>query len=127
MPLIFHNCKNFSNLNIGNNVHIGKNCFFDLKDQITIEDNVVISMQTTFITHQDMSKSILAKEYPASQNSIIVKRNSYIGANATVLMGVTIGECCIIAASALIITSILPDTMVGGVPAIELKSRIRDH
>jgi len=35
--LIFHNCKDYSNLIIGNNCHIGKNCFFDLQDKVTIK------------------------------------------------------------------------------------------
>ena len=35
VPLIFHNCRNFKNLHVGNNVHIGKNCLFDLRDKIT--------------------------------------------------------------------------------------------
>ena len=51
--LIFHNCKNYSNLIIGDNCHIGKNCFFDLRDKLEIGDNVVISMQCTFLTHID--------------------------------------------------------------------------
>ncbi|MCE1201608.1 MAG: hypothetical protein LWX09_05870, partial [Bacteroidia bacterium] len=39
--LIFHNCSDFSRLVIGNNCHIGKNCFFDLKASIILSDNVV--------------------------------------------------------------------------------------
>ncbi len=121
VPLIFHNCRDFKNLQIGNNVHIGKNCFFDLRDKITIEDNVVVSMQATFITHSDMSKSGLSKEYPPSQKTILVKNDSYIGANATILMGVTMGECCIAAAGAVVTCDVQPRTMVGGVPAIKIK------
>ena len=50
LPLIFHNCRDFKNLQIVDNVHIRKNCFFDLREKIIIQDNVVVSMQGTFIT-----------------------------------------------------------------------------
>jgi len=121
VPLIFHNCRDFKNLQVGNNVHIGKNCFFDLKDKIFIEDNVVISMQTTFITHTDMSKSGLTEKYPPTQKPISVKNNAYIGANAIILMGVTLGDFSMAAAGAVVTTDVQPRTIVGGVPAKIIK------
>jgi len=123
VPLFFHNCRDFSNLFIGNNVHVGKNCFFDLRDKITIEDNVVVSMQTTFITHFDMSKSGLSKKYPPAQKPILIKNNSFIGANATVLMGVTLGDSSMTSAGAVVTGDVEPETLVAGVPAC-LKKRI---
>ena len=89
-PIIFHNCIDYSNLIIGNNCHIGKNCFFDLRDKVIIEDNVVVSMQTTFITHIDMNKSELKYLFPATHSPIRVCKNSYIGAGSTILKGVTL-------------------------------------
>jgi acetyltransferase-like isoleucine patch superfamily enzyme len=123
VPLIFHNCLDFSNLFIGNNVHVGKNCFFDLREKITIEDNVVISMQTTFITHIDMSKSGLSKKFPPAKKTVLIKSNSYIGANVTILMGVTLGEFSMIAAGAVVTNDVEPKTIVAGVPAC-LKKKI---
>lgn len=124
-PQIFHNCHNFNNLQIGDNVHIGKNCFFDLKDKIHIQDNVVVSMQVTFITHSDMSNSALSKIYPSTKKSILVKKDSYIGANATILMGVTIGDYALIGAGAVIVHEVQPWTLVGGVPAKIIKNLSR--
>ena len=123
--LIFHNCKDYSNLIIGYNCHIGKNCFFDLRDKIIIKDNVVISMQCTFITHIDMEKSELSKSYPSILKRIIINNDSYLGVRSTVLMGVEIGEKCLIAANSLIITSIKSNLIVGGTPAKILKDRIK--
>jgi acetyltransferase-like isoleucine patch superfamily enzyme len=71
--ITFHNCNNYSNLSVGNNCHIGKNCFFDLRSKIVIEDNVVVSMGTSFITHQDINKSLLKEKYPATSSSILLK------------------------------------------------------
>lgn len=121
MGLIFHNCKDYSNLIIGNSCHIGKNCFFDLKEKVKIDDNVVISMQCTFITHIDMSLSPLNTQYPQMKEPIIIKKGSYIGARSTILMGVNIGECAFIAAGSLVTKDVEPYTMVGGVPAKFIK------
>ncbi len=119
--LTFHNCKDYSNLIIGNNCHIGKNCFFDLRDKIIIKDNVVISMQNTFITHIDMSKSEISNIYSPKSKSIIIHSNSYIGANSTILMGVEIEKSSFIAAGSLINKDVNSNTMVGGIPAVVIK------
>ncbi len=119
--LIFHNCNDYSNLIIGNNCHIGKNCFFDLRNKIEIRDNVVISMQTTFITHIDMSKSELSRKYSQDSKEIVINSNVYVGARATILMGANIGENSFIAAGSLVNKNVEPYSMVGGVPAKLIK------
>jgi acetyltransferase-like isoleucine patch superfamily enzyme len=120
-PLIFHNCTDFSNLIIGNNVHIGKDCFFDLRDKIIIEENVVVSMKTTFLTHMDMNKSELHYIFPALQAPIRVGKNTYIGANSTILKGVVLAESCFLAAGSMVTKNVPSFTMVGGVPAKFIK------
>jgi len=120
--LIFHNCTSYSNLYIGNNCHIGKSCFFDLRDIIKIKDNCVISMRSIFVTHVDMNKSKLRDYYPAKQKQIIIERNTFIGANSTLLMGVVVEENSIVAANALVINKVKSYTMVGGIPAKLIKT-----
>ena len=117
----FHNCKDYSNLIIGNNCHIGKNCFFDLRNKVIIGNNVVISMQTTFITHMEMTQSLLSALYPADSKSIIVEDDCYIGAGTTILMGVKLGKSSFVAAKSLVIRNVNPFTMFGGIPAKEIK------
>jgi len=119
--LIFHNCKDYSNLIIGNNCHIGKNCFFDLRSKVVIANNVVIAMQATFITHQDLNKSELKTIFPATMNKIIIKSNSYIGANTTILKGVVINQSSIVGAGAVVTKDVHEYTIVGGVPARPIK------
>jgi acetyltransferase-like isoleucine patch superfamily enzyme len=115
--LTFHNCSNFKNLTIGDNCHIGKKCFFDLRDRITIKDNVVISMQTTFITHQDFYVSSLNKKFPSKRGGIFINSHSYIGARSTILMDIIVGEKSVIGANSLVNRNVEANTMVGGVPA----------
>jgi len=122
--LTFHNCINFSNLSIGNNCHIGKNCFFDLREKVNIGDNVVVSMLNTFITHIDMSKSNLSKVYKSNSKPITVKNNSYLGACCTVLMGVVIEEDAFVAAHSLVNKNVEKKTVVGGIPVKRLNLSI---
>ena len=119
--LTFHNCKNYSNLTIGDNCHIGKNGFFDLRDEIVIGNNVVISMQCTFITHIDMSSSPMSKKYPARRGSVLIDDNSYVGSGSQILMGVTIYKNSIIAAKALVNIDVKEGSIVGGIPAKIIK------
>ncbi|PQJ73794.1 hypothetical protein BTO13_00210 [Polaribacter gangjinensis] len=119
--ITLHNAKNFSNLKIGNNCHIGKNCFFDLREEVLIGNNVVIGMQNTFITHLDMTNSSLSYYYPAKKLPIIINDNVYIGANCTILMGVIIEDSAFIASNALINKNVKSFTIVGGIPAKEIK------
>jgi acetyltransferase-like isoleucine patch superfamily enzyme len=122
--LTFHNCYDYSNLVIGDNCHIGKNCFFDLRGKIIIANNVVISMKTTIITHQDITKSKLSKLYPAIINNVLIDDNCYIGVNSTILKGVIIQENSIVGAGSVVINNILQNTIVGGIPAKEIKKII---
>jgi acetyltransferase-like isoleucine patch superfamily enzyme len=119
--LIFHNCSNYRNFIVGNNCHIGKNCFFDLRDKIIICDNVVISMQVTFLTHIDMSKSPLSTKFLATSKSVTVNDGAYIGANSIILMGVSMGKASFVAAGSFLNHSIESYIMVGGVPAKVIK------
>jgi len=114
--ITFHNCHNYENLVVGNNCHIGKNCFLDLSDQVIIHDNVTISMQSLLITHIDLGKSQLAKKYPSTRNSIIIEENVYIGAQAIVLHGIVIAKDSIVAASSLVNRNVEPFVLVAGVP-----------
>jgi len=121
-PLIFHNCKNYKNLIIGNNCHIGKNAFLDLKAPIVMEDAVNISMCTTILTHFDAGKSPLKEHgFPDLNGKVLLKKGCYIGANAIILHGVTIGECAVVGAGAVVTKDVSPFTMVGGVPAKMIK------
>lgn len=120
-PLTFHNCKDFTNLVIGSNVHIGKECFFDLEGKITVEDNAVLSMRTTLITHVSMGSSILSTTYPYTKADILIKKSSYIGASSTILLGVTIDENSIIGAGSIVNKNIKANSIVAGSPAKEIK------
>ncbi|MCX6157740.1 MAG: acyltransferase [Ignavibacteriae bacterium] len=116
--LTFHNCFDYIGLKVGANVHIGKNCFFDLADEVRIESNVVVSMNTSFITHINMKKSQLEKIFKPKTEKLIIGKNTYVGANCCLLMGVELGENCFVAAGSVVTKSFNSDSFIAGVPAV---------
>ena len=105
---------------IGKNVFINFDCAFLDLGGITIEDNVLIGPKDSLLSeghptspHQRQSLSV---------GHIHLKRNAWIGANATILQGVTIGENAVVAAGAVVASDVPDNTIVGGIPAKYLKT-----
>lgn len=100
-----------SDVVIGNNVTIKSGVF--LWDGTHIEDNVFIGPNATF-TNDPMPRS---KVYPETFKGIIVKFGASVGANATILPGLTIGRNAMVGAGA-VVTKDVPDrAVVVGNPA----------
>jgi acetyltransferase-like isoleucine patch superfamily enzyme len=105
---------------IGKNVFINFDCVFLDLGGITIEDNVLIAPKV----------SLLSEGHPVSPGKrqslvpghIHIKKNAWIGAGATILPGVTIGENAVVAAGAVVSKDVPANTVVGGVPAKIIKT-----
>lgn len=105
---------------IGNNVFINHACSFLDMGGITIEDDVLIGPRVNLVTENhplDPSDRRALMTKP-----IVIKRNAWIGAGATILPGVTIGENAVVAAGAVVSKDVAPNTVVGGVPAKFIKN-----
>jgi acetyltransferase-like isoleucine patch superfamily enzyme len=108
------------NTKIGKNVFINFDCVFLDLGGITIEHDVLIAPKV----------SLLSEGHPLSPNDrqslvpghIHIKRNAWIGAGATILPGVTIGENAVVAAGAVVSKDVPANTVVGGVPAKTIKT-----
>lgn len=105
----------------GVNIHIGENVFFNsgcrFQDQggIYIGDGCLIGHNVVLATiNHDLNPENRGTNIPAP---IHIGRNVWIGANATVLPGVTIGDNAVIAAGAVVAKDVAKNTVVGGVPA----------
>jgi acetyltransferase-like isoleucine patch superfamily enzyme len=106
-------------IQIGKNVFVNHACTFLDMGGITLEDDVLIGPKVNLITENHPldpanRKAVLSKP-------IVVKRNAWIGAAATILPGVTIGENSVVAAGAVVTSDVPPNTVVGGVPAKIIK------
>ena len=112
---------NFGKLiTIGKNVFINHACSFLDLGGITIEDNVLIGPRVNLVTENHPSDP--AERRSLMTKPIVIRRNAWIGANATILPGVTIGENAIVAAGAVVAKDVPANTVVGGVPAKFIKA-----
>ncbi|MBL0744467.1 sugar O-acetyltransferase [Chryseolinea lacunae] len=106
-------------IKIGKNVFINHACSFLDMGGITIEDDVQIGPRTNLVTENHPVDPSMRKHLDLK--SILIKRNVWIGAGATILPGVTIGENSIVAAGAVVNKDVPANTIVGGVPARVIK------
>ena len=109
--------NDLSNLTIGYNCFIGKGVFLDITDKLTIKDLVAISPGVKILTHASVANRPLKKKYPEKFASVVINKGAWIGAGATILSGVTIGECALVSAGAVVIKDVPPFTLVAGNPA----------
>lgn len=123
---IWQYCVILPNAKIGDNCNICSHCFIEndvvigdnvtvkngvyLYDGITVEDDVFIGPNATFCNDK----------YPKSKNKdfklepIIIKKGASIGANATILPGVIIGENAIIGAGAVVTKDVCANQKIKG-------------
>ncbi|MCO6463335.1 MAG: sugar O-acetyltransferase [Saprospiraceae bacterium] len=105
---------------IGKNVFINFDCVFLDFGGITIEDNVLIAPKVSLLTEGHPIE-------PENRHALIpkpihIKKNAWIGAGATILQGVTIGENAVVASGAVVSKDVPDNTVVGGIPAKIIKT-----
>ena len=107
------NCHTFieNDVKIGNDVTVKSGVF--LWDGITIGNNVFIGPNVTF-TNDNMPRS---KQYPTNFQRIFIDNYASIGANATLMGGISIGKYALIGAGALVTKDIPERALVIGSPA----------
>jgi serine acetyltransferase len=128
-PITFHNFASkskspFANLSIAKGCYLGRGLLLDLKDRISIGEDVTLAMGITLVTHTDVGRSPLADDVlPPTHGAIQLRKGAYIGAGAILLQGVEVGECGVVAAGAVVLRSVPAGEMWGGVPARALRRR----
>ena len=107
------------NLRFGKNVFVNSGCCFQDQGGIDIGDNCLIGHQVVFATlNHDLDPAKRAGMHPAP---IKLGRNVWVGAHATILAGVTVGDDAVIAAGAVVTKDVPAGAVVGGVPAKIIK------
>lgn len=110
-------------MNLANNIHIGNhvsiNPYFKCMSarKVVIEDYAQLAMGVTIITnnHNFYDRAVLTVK------DTYIKKNAWIGANAIILPGVTIGENAIVGAGSVVTHDIEENTVVVGKPARKIK------
>lgn len=103
------------NSRIGKNVFINFDCTFLDLGGITIDDNVMLAPKVSLLTEGHPID--INDRQTLTAGKIHIKKNAWIGANATILQGVTIGENAVVAAGAVVSKDVPANTVVGGIPA----------
>jgi acetyltransferase-like isoleucine patch superfamily enzyme len=107
------------NLTIGKRVFINSGCKFQDQGGISIGDDVLIGHNVVIAT---LNHSFDPEHRgDLEPRPVKIGNKVWIGANATILPGVTIGDGAIIAAGAVVTKDVAPRNMVGGVPARFIK------
>lgn len=96
---------------MGNRVTI--KCGVQLWDGITLEDDVFVGPNATF-TNDPFPRS---KQYPEAYKRTIIRKGASIGANATILPGLTVGQYALVGAGAVVTKDVPPFAIVVGNPA----------
>lgn len=117
-PPFYTDCG--KNINIGKDVFINSGCCFQDQGGITIGDGTLIGQQVVLATLNHGITPNCRKDLMPSP--IKIGNNVWIGAHATILPGVTIGDNAIIAAGAVVTKDVQANTIVGGVPARFIKN-----
>ena len=86
-----------------------------------IEDYVAIAPRVTFVLHASPEPSPLSKLYESKVLPIYIKKGAWVGCNAVILGGITVGEFSIVGAGAVVTKDVPPYTVVAGVPAKVIK------
>jgi acetyltransferase-like isoleucine patch superfamily enzyme len=108
------------NTKIGKNVFINFDCTFLDLGGIIIEDNVMLAPKVCLLSE---AHPISPKDRQTlTAGKIHIKKNAWIGANATILQGVTIGENSVVAAGAVVSKNVAANTVVAGIPAKFIKT-----
>ncbi|MCL6576114.1 acyltransferase [Kyrpidia sp.] len=102
------------NVRIGNNVKIQNNV--SVYEGVILEDDVFCGPSAVF-TNVRNPRSAFPRNSFEHYAKTLVKRGATIGANATIVCGVTLGEWAFVAAGAVVTKDVPPYALVVGVPA----------
>lgn len=107
------NCHTFieNNVKIGNRVTVKSGIY--IWDGISIADDVFLGPNVTFVN----DKYPRSKQYPESFQKTVIEKFVSVGANATILGGIQIGEYALIAAGSVVTKSVPAFALVMGNPA----------
>jgi UDP-2-acetamido-3-amino-2,3-dideoxy-glucuronate N-acetyltransferase len=119
----------YQSLLVGESLSIGKRCNINNRAfiessyaPIDIEDDVTIAASVIISTHDGSYRHTRGLDMKAAP--IILKDHAFIGNNAIILPGITVGKRAIVGVGAVVTKNVLEDSTVVGVPAKDIKNRV---
>lgn len=111
-------CSLGQNVYVGNRVVIGTNCKIQnnvsIYDNVTLEDDVFCGPSMVFTNVYNPRSHVVRKD---EYRDTLIRRGATLGANCTIVCGVTVGECAFVAAGAVINRNVKDYALMVGVPA----------
>ena len=116
--------RGLSGLRIGNDCFLGDECLLDLAEAIELQDQVTLAERVVVLTHTNVGyrDHPLQRHFPALAAPVRIGAGSFLGANVTVLPGLTIGPESFVAAGSVVTEDVPPRRLAAGVPARVLRS-----
>ena len=115
---IGENCSLGQNVFVGNRVVIGHNCKIQnnvsIYDNVTLEDDVFCGPSMVFTNVYNPRSAVPRKD---EYRDTLVKQGATLGANCTIVCGVTIGPYAFVAAGAVVNRDVKPYALMAGIPA----------
>lgn len=106
-------------MKVGEGCRLYSLCVFSEAELIELGDNVIVSGEVIFITHDGAIYTALEK-FPGVNGHygrIRIGNNSFIGMRATIMAGVELGDNCVVAAGAVVMASFPANSVIAGNPA----------
>lgn len=117
---IGRDCSLGQNVFVGNKVKIGNNCKIQnnvsVYDNVELEHDVFCGPSMVFTNVYNPRSAVSRKD---EYRNTLVRSNATLGANCTIVCGVTIGESAFVAAGAVITEDVPAFALMAGVPAIQ--------
>ncbi|AHZ84214.1 UDP-2-acetamido-3-amino-2, 3-dideoxy-D-glucuronate N-acetyltransferase [Bdellovibrio bacteriovorus] len=121
LAVIGKKCSFGQNVYVGNKVTIGDNCKVQnnvsIYDNVYLEDDVFCGPSMVFTNVINPRSGVIRKD---EYRNTVVKRGATIGANATIVCGVTLGEYSFVAAGAVVTKDVKAFALMAGVPARQI-------
>ncbi|NQX55223.1 acyltransferase [Pedobacter panaciterrae] len=113
-------------ITIGDRTGISARAYFAGQGGITIGNDVIMgpNVQVFSENHAFSDPKLTIKEQGVIKDPVVIGNNCWIGGGATILAGVHIGDGCVIAAGSVVTKSVAANSIVAGVPAKVIKSRV---
>jgi len=114
-------CSFGQNVYVGNKVIIGNNVKIQnnvsVYDNVTLEDDVFCGPSAVFTNVYNPRSAVSRKD---EYRDTLIKRGATLGANCTVVCGVTVGEYAFVAAGAVVNRDVKPFALIAGVPGRQI-------
>ena len=117
-------CNEQATIKIGDNTTVGYHTYMFASEKITIGNNCLIAPFVYIVdSDHNIEREKLINEQPNNTAPVSIGNDVWIGTNAKILKGVTIGDGAVVAAGALVKEDVAAYEIVGGIPAKKISER----